>query len=34
MIDERQPWLSDPESYCWCDSCIRMREEDKEIENV
>ena len=32
MIDERQPWLSDPESYCWCDSCIRMR--DEEIDNV
>ena len=30
MIDSRQPWLEgDAEEYCWCDSCIRFREEDK-----
>jgi hypothetical protein len=30
MIDPRQPWIVNPETYCWCDPCIRMREEEKE----
>ena len=31
MKDDRQPWLANPEDYCWCDTCIRQREEDVEL---
>ena len=29
MKDDRQPWLEgNPEEYCWCDGCIRERDEE------
>jgi hypothetical protein len=30
QVDERQPWLEgDAAEYCWCDTCIRDREENR-----
>jgi hypothetical protein len=31
MKDDRQPWLANPEDYCWCDTCIRQREEGMKL---
>lgn len=29
MKDDRQPWLEgDSNEYCWCDGCIRERNEE------
>jgi hypothetical protein len=29
LVDDRQPWLEgSAEEYCWCDGCIRERNEE------